>query len=191
VEGIVKTSLDLLNAGDEGPVPEVNVRRAQRQDLPAVCRLLVAAHRPYQWVMPPAAFMIFVTELIDVEARRRSAEVLVAERGERIVGTITYQGAARAPWPGRWAIVRALAVDPEVHRQGVGGALIDSAVRCALIDRAVALGVHTAGFMTGAIALFQGRGFAPAPAYDVDLVASLNLPSPTPLPLLAHALPLG
>jgi GNAT superfamily N-acetyltransferase len=186
----LKSSLRAFLAEDDSP-PVVTVRRAEAADHAAVCRLLVAAHRQYQWVMPPQAYLTFVTGLVDIEAHARTAQVLVAERDRGVIGAVSYQRQGGAPWPWRWAVVRALAVDPQVHRQGVGGALLDACVRSAIVDRAAALGVHTAPFMSPAIKMYEDRGFLRSPLCDVDLTRTMGLPAPGPVPLLAYALPLG
>jgi GNAT superfamily N-acetyltransferase len=187
----VKTSLKALFAQEEvKTAPAVIVRRAGPEDFPAIARLLVTAHWHYQWSMPPDAYLMFVTGLVDIETLCGSAEILVAERDGGVIGTASYQRQGGAPWPGRWAPIRPLAVDPQDHRQGVGGALLDACVRCALVDHAAALGVHTAPFMSSAIQIYENRGFWRIPRCDADLTRSLGLPSPVPVPVLAYALPL-
>jgi N-acetylglutamate synthase-like GNAT family acetyltransferase len=186
----VKTSPLSLRPHDDRP-PEVTVRPGRAEDHPAICQLLVTAHRQYQWVMPPEAYMVFVTNLVDIEAHARTAEVLVAERDGGVIGAASYQRQGGAPWPWRWAAVRALAMDPRVHRQGVGGALLEACVARALGNRVAGLGVHAAPFMDRTIELFEERGFRRRPPCDVDLTRTMGLPAPGPVPLLAYALPVG
>jgi GNAT superfamily N-acetyltransferase len=188
----VKTALKtLLAEAKTDAIPQVAVRKAAAEDAPVIARLLVAAHRSYQWAMPPEAYRMFVTGLTDVEALLASAEIFVAEREGVVVGTATYRSRGPSPWPWRWAAVQALAVDPRVHRQGIGEALVDTCVRCAIVDGAGALGIHTAPFRVATIKHYEERGFWRTPLCDVDLTRELGLPSSLPVPLVAHAFPLG
>jgi GNAT superfamily N-acetyltransferase len=162
------------------------VRKARRGDLGTVCQLLAgAAQLPYRWVMAPEVHAGFLSRLLDVEARLDTEEILVAERGGKVVGTASYQHQGQPPWPERWAVVQALAVDEALHRRGIEGNLIDACIRFAQLDRAVALGVHLPPFAPSARWVYESRGFRRTPLWDVDLA---DAPGPVPLGLLAHAL---
>ena len=69
---------------------DAGVRPARPSDLPAARRVLLAAYREYAATLPPAVFGRYLTDILDVESRAGSGEVLVAEHGGRVVGTVTY-----------------------------------------------------------------------------------------------------
>jgi predicted N-acetyltransferase YhbS len=110
----------------------VEVCDAGRSDLPAVRRVLLGAYQEYAEALPPAVFGRYLTDILDVEARAGSGRVLVAERGGRVVGTVTYYADAAAEglgWPAGWAGLRALGVDPAARGAGLGRILTEECRR--------------------------------------------------------------
>lgn len=166
-----------------------HVRPATELDQAPICRLLVAAYREYQWCMAPNTFMMYITELVDLEPRLRVGRVLVAERAGHLVGTVSC-GREDLPdgsgmiWPPGFAVLHGFAVRRDARRLGVGAALIEQAVAGARSHGAGALGFHIAPFMTSALALAQRFGCLRAPAFDVD-------PAQAEDPLIGRRLPLA
>lgn len=178
------SSLSLTGAG---------VRDAGAADLPAVRRVLLAAYQEYAATLPPAVFGRYLNDILDVEGRAGAGQVLVAERGGRVVGTVTYYPDASREgfgWPAGWAGLRALGVDPGARGLGVGRALL-----AACLERAGAAGtpvlcLHTAEFMTAAVAIYEQAGFRRDPAYDFDATGGLDVGGLRPVPILAYRLEL-
>jgi GNAT superfamily N-acetyltransferase/quercetin dioxygenase-like cupin family protein len=171
----------------------VEVRDAGGSDLPAVRRVLLAAYQEYATALPPAVFGRYLAEILDVEDRFGSGRLLVAEHGGRVVGTVTYYDDAATEglgWPAGWAGLRALGVAPSARGLGVGRALVDACRRRALAAGAPALTLHTGGFMTAAVALYERMGFRRDPAYDFDATSRLRLGGVRPVPILAYRLDL-
>ncbi|HSK35475.1 MAG TPA: hypothetical protein VLA80_01955, partial [Actinomycetota bacterium] len=65
------------------------IRDAGPSDLPAARRVLLAAYQEYAATLPPAVFGRYLTDILDVEARREAGQVLVAEHRRRVAGTVT------------------------------------------------------------------------------------------------------
>lgn len=90
------------------------------------------------------------------------SEVLVAERGGRLMGAVAYVGAAQ-PKPDffapEWPIVRLLSVAPSGRGCGVGQALLDACLARARRDKAPALALHTTPVMASAQRLYERAGF--------------------------------
>lgn len=90
------------------------------------------------------------------------SEVLVAERGGRLMGAVGYV-AAHQPKPDffdpAWPIVRLLSVAPSGRGCGVGGALLDACLDRARRDKAPALALHTTPVMASAQRLYSKAGF--------------------------------
>ena len=178
------SSLSLTGAG---------IRDAGPSDLPAARQVLLAAYQEYAATLPPAVFGRYLNDILDVEGRAGAGQVLVAERGGRVVGTVTYYPDASREgfgWPAGWAGLRALGVDPGARGLGVGRALL-----AACLERAGAAGtpvlcLHTAEFMTAAVAIYEQAGFRRDPAYDFDATGGLDVGGLRPVPILAYRLEL-
>jgi predicted N-acetyltransferase YhbS len=116
--------------------------------------------------------------------------LLVAEHDRRVVGTVTFYEDAAAEglgWPPGWAGLRALGVEPAARGLGAGRALMDACLDRAEAARAPVLCLHTAAFMTAAVAIYEAMGFRRAPAFDFDVPAGGGAP---PVGILAYRLDL-
>jgi ribosomal protein S18 acetylase RimI-like enzyme len=167
----------------------VKLRDARPADRRAVRGVLLAAYREYAAVLPPAVFGNYLQNLLDLDARGGTARLLVAEHARRVVGTVTFYDDADDEglgWPSGWAGLRALGVDPDARRLGVGRTLVQACLRRAEAAGAGVLCLHSAGFMTAAVRLYEAMGFRRAPAYDFDIVERLDLDGLRPIPILAY-----
>ena len=129
--------------------------------------MLLAAYQEYAAALPPAVFGRYLTDLLDLGSRAGAGELLVAEHGGRVVGTVTYYpdaGLEGVGWPAGWAGLRALGVEPGARGLGVGRALLGACLERAQAAGAPVLCLHTAEFMAAAVAIYQQAGFrAPRP----------------------------
>jgi predicted N-acetyltransferase YhbS len=149
----------------------LSVRDARPADHPAVRGVLLAAYQEYASVMPPPVFDRYLADLLDLDSRSRTGRLLVAEHEGRIVGTVTSYDDAAAEgvgWPSGWAGLRALGVDPAARRLGIGHALVEACLERAGAAGAAVLCLHTADFMTAAVAMYLGMGFRRVPSFDFD-----------------------
>ena len=170
------------------------VRPAGPSDLPAARRVLLAAYQEYAATLPPAVFGRYLTDILDVESRAGTGEVLVAEHGGRVVGTVTYYpdaGDQGFGWPAGWAGLRALGVEPRARGLGIGRALLEACLERALAAGAPVICLHTAEFMTAAVAIYEAAGFRRDPANDFDAAGRLALGGVRPVPILAYRLDLA
>ncbi len=164
---------------------DAGVRPAGPSDLPAARRVLLAAYREYAAALPPAVFGRYLTDILDVESRAGAGEVLVAEHGGRVVGTVTYYPDAADEgfgWPAGWAGLRALGVEPRARGLGIGRALLEACLERARAAGAPVLCLHTAEFMTAAVAIYEAAGFRRDPANDFDAAGRLALGGVRPVP---------
>lgn len=124
--------------------------------------------------------------LRDVESRATTSTVLVARRGERVVGAVTV-----ATRLGSWAeqaiaceaVIRMLAVDRAERGAGIGDALVRAALETARADGCVLVRLSSQEDMTAAHRLYARHGFVRTPSFDWSPIPGLQL--------RAYALPLA
>jgi ribosomal protein S18 acetylase RimI-like enzyme len=173
------------------PGVAVQVREARPSDRRAVRAVLLAACREYAAALPPAVFGPYLADILDLDAREDVGRLLVAERAGRVVGAVTWYGDAAAEglgWPPGWAGLRALGVDPAARGHGVGRALIEACRQRARAAGAPVLCLHTAGFMTAAVALYESLGFRRDPSFDFEAASQLRVGGIQPIRILAYRL---
>src|SRR5215211_313582 len=163
----------------------VEVRDAGRSDLPAVRRVLLGAYQEYAEVLAPAVFGRYLTDILDVQGRTGAGRQLVATDGGRVVGTVTFYADAGQEgfgWPAGWAGLRALGVEPAARGQGIGQALVRACLERARAGGAPVLCLHTAEFMTAAVAMYERLGFRRAPPSTSRPPATWALTASGPCP---------
>jgi GNAT superfamily N-acetyltransferase len=154
------------------------IRRARRSEIPRIAPVVAAALEEFRGAIPPAIFNAYVEESADLGARWNEAEVLVAEFGGRIAGTVSfYPDASREGlgFPAHWAGFRTLAVDPSLRGKGVGRALLDACLDRARTITVPTLAIHTSAVMSAACALYERAGFRRAPEHDFRATAALGM----------------
>lgn len=155
-----------MNPTDGGAV----VRVASPNELDDVRRVTAAAFEQYRANLPPHPFELYLADLTDIDARSGTSSQLVVEADGRIVASVSYfpdaadEGLA---WPSGWSGLRALAVEPGNRGSGAGRRLMEECRRRAVAAGAPVLALHTAEFMTAAVALYERMGFRRAPDYDM------------------------
>lgn len=161
----------------QGPPADVLVRPARRAEAPAIAAVVAAAFAEFHGQAPAAAWRRYEALTADALGRWDKGAVLVATRGGRLVGTVTfYPDATREGMglPAGWAGFGSLAVAPEARGRGVGRALVAACVARAAGSGAPVLAIHTSAPMTAARRLYVAAGFRRAPA--LDLLASAVVP---------------
>ena len=141
------------------------VRQALPEDSAEVARVIEAAWREYAELLGEL-WEPYLADLADVEGRATQGTVLLAEVDGHVAGTVTYYlpgGAGSRPdwswWPGTYAYLRALGVDPAQRGHGVGRALSLAVVEAARAAGAEGVALNTIEFMASAIALYESLGF--------------------------------
>jgi predicted N-acetyltransferase YhbS len=159
----------------------VSIRPARTSELGQVARLFASALRPYRGSGSDWVLDAYLAELVDVRPRFDEAEVLVAERDGRIVGTVAFYADVRLEgWsnlPAGWAGFRALAVHPRMRGAGIGEALVHRCVERTRDVGAETLGIHTIAVLTDAVRLYGRVGFVRCPEFDLraaDIFPSEN-----------------
>jgi ribosomal protein S18 acetylase RimI-like enzyme len=154
----------------------VSVRRATAAEAQVVGQLTERAYR----VDGHLAFDdgSYAAELADGARRITEAEVLVAEQGGEVVGTVTLvrPGTPYAETSDTDELeVRMLAVDPDVRRSGAGRALMLAVLEQAAAEGFRAVVLSTQVRMTPAHRLYEGLGFERLPERDWSPVEGVEL----------------
>jgi GNAT superfamily N-acetyltransferase len=161
-----------------GSAGRLIVRPARLTDHDAIREVVRAAYQQYEPVTGSELFSRYVDDLLDFERHSRHGQLIVAELDGAVRGSgafypdVSVQGLG---WPPGWAGGRALAVHPDARGHGVAQALLAAAECLARHHGAPVFALHTASFMTTAIALYDRLGYRRAPEFDRDLGAFLGL----------------
>lgn len=150
------------------------VRRMRTDEAQPVADLVLRANEENLAAFPPAVAAAYRAEITEVAARLGFADVYVAELGGRLAGSVTYLPDAADdghPWPPGGAVLRFLAVEPEVRRSGLGERLTMTCIARARAQGAAFLGLHTAPVMVAARRIYQRLGFERAPEHDFNPAA--------------------
>ncbi|MGH2718720.1 MAG: GNAT family N-acetyltransferase [Actinomycetota bacterium] len=160
-------------ARDRLAAPPVTVRDARPHELEAIGALTVRSFDEYLPLVSAEFAEHFHADATDLRSRLEVAQVLVAEAGAGLTGTVTLlpdgQHYQMPGWPKEWAVVRLLAVDPAARARGAGRRLVAVCIARARDLGAPAIGLHTAEFMHPAQRVYTGFGFERVPALDVDM----------------------
>lgn len=171
------------------------IRLAGRRELDAVAALVADAFAHYRGVLPAHIFDPYLKDSCDFASRWGQADIAVLEMQGCLVGTVTYYADASHEgmgWPSGVAGLRTLAVAPSAQGHGYGRALCLWCIGRARQDRAHALTLHTAEFMTAACKLYEGLGFCRQPSHDLAASSVLGFgPGQADQKIIAYALPLA
>lgn len=158
---------------DTPGIEDLLLRDAQPGELDEVAALLGGVYGAFRAYFPADAWASYLGEIVDVRSRFGESELIVAERGGRIVGTIGfYPDASRSAlerWPEGWGSIRTLGVRVGARRRGVGAALARECVRRARGRGLWAIGLHTGSHLAAATRLYERLGFRRAPEFDIEI----------------------
>jgi predicted N-acetyltransferase YhbS len=155
-------------------------------DYRRLCALVEGAFEEWRARLGSEAFLAALGEILACEPSV-PGDILVAEQGGAVVGTVTYHGLGSDPRglrPTGWSAATRLAVAPEARRQGVGRGLLEACIARSRDDRAEALCLYSPAAMGAGLALCETLGFRPLPALDFRGCGGAAGERPT----IAHAL---
>lgn len=141
------------------------VRAATRHDLATIACVIEAALGTFRGAVPDHVLDLYIDESRAIARQWDGGEILVLENRGRIVGTVVYYRTATDGSAG--PSVRTLMVDPHARGRGFGRTLMQACLERARRDGARHLHLHTAAFMTSAVALYERMGFVRDPGHDL------------------------
>lgn len=159
---------------------------ADRADLREVAE---AAYAPFAIAPRLSVYANVLADVLDLDNRSRRGQLMVAEIDGRIRGSAVFHPntfTTGMGWPRGWAGGHAITVHPDAHRHGVERALLTECERRARISGARAFALHTASFLTDAMALYEGLGYRRVPHFDLDLTTRYGHPASRPVTAIAY-----
>lgn len=146
-------------------MPDYTIRHARDDEMDIVASLIVDAYAEYAAAMSPDAWSMFAQDIANVGGRASDGEIIVAERDQRVVGTVTVYRQWRGAQPGAM-VLRLLAVPPDERGSGVGRALMQWCVDQARADGKSRVVITTMPDMVAMRELTDSMGFVRAPDLD-------------------------
>lgn len=150
------------------------IREARDDELDTVAALLVDAYAEYAARMSPDAWASFAQQIGNVRGRTLEADLIVAERQGRLVGSVTLFSHHRGVSSGTIG-VRLLAVPPAQRGTGVGRALMEYAIDLARREGQERVVLTTSQDMESARELYEKLGFVRETSLDHEPAPGLRL----------------
>lgn len=137
---------------------DLSIREVRDDELDIVASVTVDAYGEYAARMSPDAWSSFAVDIANVRGRMADAQILVAERDGKIVGSVTRYPDWRGAQSGH-AAVRMLAVPPEERGSGIGRALMQHAIDLSRREGKQRVILTTVPEMTSVRELVESLGF--------------------------------
>lgn len=148
----------------------IEIRSALKREIQEIEAITMAAYMGYRANLPPIVVDAYFADLRKLANYWDEAEVLVADIGGRIGGSVLFYADASTEGlglPNDWAGFRKLAVAPKLHGQGIGSKLVTHCLNMGRHVGANAVGIHTTNFMTAARRVYSDLDFRRCPEFDV------------------------
>lgn len=146
------------------------IRRAVEHEIPEIEALSVAAYAEYRGEVPASVFDSYIDDLRRLTDQWHEAEVLVAEVGRRIEGSVLFYADASTEdlgLPRGWSGFRKLGVHPRMRGHGLGRSLTEACIERARRLHAPTVGLHTVSFMRAARRIYEQIGFRRCTEFDL------------------------
>jgi GNAT superfamily N-acetyltransferase len=150
------------------------IREAADDELDICASLIVDAYAEYAARMSPDAWSTFAHDIANVYGRMGDTRLVVAQRGDRIVGSVTMYPDWRGAQAGTLG-VRLLAVTPGERGTGVGTALLEHCVEVAKAEGKQRVVLTTTQEMDAVRDLLDRLGFERATDLDHEAAPGVRL----------------
>jgi len=138
----------------------VAVRTARPDDAAAIDQVALSAFAQYRDQY--SDWEVFSRGVGAMSQLAANADLIVAERGGRIVGAVAYVGPDQPKldiFEPHWPAIRMLVVDPAARGDGIGRRLTEACADRARADSAALIALHTSPIQSVALALYLRMGF--------------------------------
>ncbi|HEU0075811.1 MAG TPA: GNAT family N-acetyltransferase [Dehalococcoidia bacterium] len=147
----------------------VIIRDATLDEAGAVSDVIRTAYAQFETTYP-VDFSRYFEMVVKIERHFENAEIIVAERDGRLIGTVFFYRdgslSAQGPWPEGSAGVLRLAVIPEARGMGLARRLTDECIRRCHDYGIKTLALHTTDWMPVAKAMYERMGFVRDQSFD-------------------------
>lgn len=150
---------------------EALIRHAAPDEISEIEAVCVAAFSEYRGEMPLTVFESYIDDLHHLSDHWHEAEVLVAEVGGHIAGSVLFYADASTEGlglPQGWSGFRKLAVHPRKRGRGLGRSLTQACIDSARRRHAPTIGIHTVSFMRAAWRIYERMGFRRCTEFDLS-----------------------
>ena len=150
---------------------EARIRHAAPDEISEVEAVCVAAFSEYRSEMPLPIFEDYIDDLHRLSDHWHEAQVLVAEVGGHIAGSVLFYADASTEglgFPQGWSGFRRLAVHPRKRGRGLGRSLTQACIDSAHRQHAPTIGIHTVSFMRAARRIYEQMGFRRCAEFDLS-----------------------
>lgn len=150
---------------------EAFIRHAAPDEISEIEAVCVAAYLEYRSEVPLSVFEGYIDDLHRLSDHWHEAEVLVAEVGGRVAGSVLFYADASTEGlglPQGWSGFRKLAVHPRNRGRGLGRSLTQACIDSARRRHAPTVGIHTASFMRAARRIYEQMGFRRCTEFDLS-----------------------
>ncbi len=150
---------------------EVRIRHAAQREISEIEDVCVAAYAEYRSEVPVSVFEGYINDLRRLSDHWHEAEVLVADVGGRIGGSVLFYADASTEGlglPKGWSGFRKLAVHPRTRGLGLGRSLTRACIDSARRQHASTVGIHTVSFMRAARHIYEQMGFRRCVEFDIS-----------------------
>jgi predicted N-acetyltransferase YhbS len=150
---------------------EALIRQAAPHETSQIEALCVAAFSEYRSDVPRSVFEGYFDDLHRLSDHWHEAEVLVAEVGGHIEGSVLFYADASTEGlglPQDWSGFRKLVVHPGMRGRGLGRRLTQACIDSARRRHAPTVGIHTAAFMRAARRIYEQMGFQRCAEFDLS-----------------------
>jgi GNAT superfamily N-acetyltransferase len=148
---------------------DVFIRDARPDEAEAISSVIHDAYAELEAAYP-ADWSYYYGMVVKVERHFEKAEIIVAERDGRILGTIFFyrdgSQSGQGPWPQGSAGALRLAVLPEARGMGLARRLTEECIRRCREGRIKTLALHTTDWMPVAKAMYERMGFIRDESFD-------------------------
>lgn len=131
----------------------LSIRRARPEDREPILITLSIAFSPYRPAYPEEAYHHTILDRDLIDARMRHMEVLVAERGRTIIGTVAWSR------EGHDAHLHGIAVVPTAQGSGCARALLEAVEEAAHADGCRYITLETTQVLKRARAFYNRHGY--------------------------------
>jgi ribosomal protein S18 acetylase RimI-like enzyme len=150
---------------------EILIRDAAPSESTAVEELVKAAYQEFKPLLPESAWGKWMAS-IEAAIHSGAGMLVVAEAHGKIPGAVKFfpdaSQAAMGQWPPGAALIRILAVWPQVRGQGYGTLLTQECLRRARALKIPTIFLYTGTFMLAARHIYEKLGFRRVPEFDRD-----------------------